>query len=210
MGKLPKKVAMLPAPVSILVLPNVVDSLREQTVKQVKAFHKENPLRTGMPREELNTRMGFTNKTFQSIVKRAVQEGLISETGGRIALPDHEMVLSRGQKADAEKLLQSFVNSPYSTPSVKECIQRVGSNVFQYLLEGEILIRLTQDVVFRTEDYNNMVNTIREEIERIGSITIGQVRDVFQTSRKYALALMEHLDSIGVTVRDGDERKLAR
>ena len=49
----------------------------------------------------------------------------------------------------------------------------------------------------------------KEKMEEDGSITVAQVRDMFQTSRKYALALMEHLDAIGVTKREGDQRVLA-
>ena len=41
-----------------------------------------------------------------------------------------------------------------------------------------------------------------------GQASAAEIRDLFGTSRKYALALMEHLDAIGVTVRDGDFRKL--
>jgi selenocysteine-specific elongation factor len=39
---------------------------------------------------------------------------------------------------------------------------------------------------------------------------VAEVRDRFKTSRKYALALMEHLDEQGVTLRSGDERVLRR
>jgi selenocysteine-specific elongation factor len=53
-----------------------------------------------------------------------------------------------------------------------------------------------------------MVNRIVARIEREGSITVAQVRDMFGASRKYALALMEHLDERKVTKRVGDERVL--
>ena len=41
-----------------------------------------------------------------------------------------------------------------------------------------------------------------------GRLTVAQVRDMFKASRKYALALMEHLDARGVTARVGDDRVL--
>ena len=53
-----------------------------------------------------------------------------------------------------------------------------------------------------------MLDQIKKEIQQQGKITLGEVRDLFNTSRKYAQALLEHLDAIGVTLRDGDFRKL--
>jgi selenocysteine-specific elongation factor len=55
-----------------------------------------------------------------------------------------------------------------------------------------------------------MVDRIKEEIQQKEKITLSEVRDLFSTSRKYAQALLEHLDAIGVTVRDGDFRKLKK
>jgi selenocysteine-specific elongation factor len=53
-----------------------------------------------------------------------------------------------------------------------------------------------------------MVNRIRAHLQAQGKITVAQVRDLFGTSRKYALGLMEHLDAQGITRRVGDERVL--
>jgi len=53
------------------------------------------------------------------------------------------------------------------------------------------------------------VRRVREHIQKEGSITLAQARDLLQTSRKYAQGLLEHLDERGVTRRVGDERVLA-
>jgi selenocysteine-specific elongation factor len=55
-----------------------------------------------------------------------------------------------------------------------------------------------------------MVDGIRKTLEKSGSITLAEVRDLFKTSRKYAQAMLEHLDATGTTVRDGDFRKLKK
>ena len=62
--------------------------------------------------------------------------------------------------------------------------------------------------MFRKQDYDLMVIKIRKELQQKERITLGEVRDLFGTSRKYAQALLEHLDGMGITVRDGDYRKL--
>jgi len=62
--------------------------------------------------------------------------------------------------------------------------------------------------LFLPDTYAAMVARVKAHLREHGTITVAIVRDQFQTSRKYALALMEHLDSIGVTKRLGDERVL--
>jgi len=65
-------------------------------------------------------------------------------------------------------------------------------------------------VIFRKQDYDGMVEKIKIAIQQKGQITLGEVRDMLDTTRKYIQALLEHLDSIGVTMRDGDARKLRK
>ena len=83
-----------------------------------------------------------------------------------------------------------------------------GEEIVNALIELDELVPVSNDVIFRKQDYDSMVMKIRETIKQDGKITLAEVRDTFKTSRKYAQALLEHLDSIGETVRDGDFRKL--
>ena len=78
------------------------------------------------------------------------------------------------------------------------------------LIESGELVPASADILFRKTDYEFMIEKIRNELLLKGTITLGQVRDLFNTSRKYAQALLEHLDSAGITMREGDFRKLRR
>jgi selenocysteine-specific elongation factor len=71
-----------------------------------------------------------------------------------------------------------------------------------------MLVPVPPDIVFRREDYERMVADVRGLIEKQGMVTAAEVRDHFNTSRRYVLALLEHLDVVGITVRDGDARRL--
>jgi selenocysteine-specific elongation factor len=84
----------------------------------------------------------------------------------------------------------------------------VGEQVFRVLINRRELVQVSSDVVFLPETYQDMVSRIQAWIEREGSITLAEVRDMFNSSRKYAQALLEHLDEIGVTKRLGDKRIL--
>jgi selenocysteine-specific elongation factor len=109
-----------------------------------------------------------------------------------------------------DELLERFQESPFSPPSVKECTKAIGADLLAYLLEAGRLVQISPDVVFSTGVYDEMVVEIRKALNHENTITVAKVRDRFNTSRKYALALMEYLDSIGVTVRVGDTRRLVK
>ncbi len=107
-------------------------------------------------------------------------------------------------------MLRTFEKNPYATPSLKECQGEAGEEVVNALIELGELVAVSQDVLFRKKDYDALVEKIRAAIQANGEITLAEARDTFGTTRKYAQALLEHLDAIGITVRTGDSRKLKK
>ena len=104
--------------------------------------------------------------------------------------------------------MQKFEQNPYSPPTVKEVQAEMGEEILNALIEFSRLVVVSSDVLFRRQDYDVMVDRIQQEIRQKGRITLSEVRDLFNTSRKYAQAILEHLDAIGVTIRTGDFRTL--
>ena len=70
------------------------------------------------------------------------------------------------------------------------------------------MVKVSDDVIFLTSTYDRMIEEIITHIKSHGKVTVAEVRDLFHTSRKYALALMEYLDVKKITRRIGDERVL--
>jgi selenocysteine-specific elongation factor len=163
-----------------------------------------------MPREELKSRLKLTPRVFNALVRKLAAENALVDAGGTVSIPGHEITFDSVQQAKIQGLMRRFANSPYSPPSVKECQAEVGEEVVSALVELGQLKQLTTDVIFRTEDYEQMVAKVRAFISEKGQMTVADARDLFDSSRKYMLALMEHLDATGVTKREGDFRKLRR
>ncbi|MBC8075931.1 MAG: SelB C-terminal domain-containing protein, partial [Chloroflexales bacterium] len=82
------------------------------------------------------------------------------------------------------------------------------AELLAWLLEAGALVRVSDDVCFLPGAYADLVTWVRDTLARDGSVTVGQLRDHFGTSRKYGLALLEHLDQIKVTRRAGEGRVL--
>jgi len=106
--------------------------------------------------------------------------------------------------------LERFIQSPFSPPSIKECNEEIGEDVTNALLATGELIQVSAEVVFRTMDYQSLVSKTQQYIEKNGQISVAEARDLFGTSRRYVLALLEYLDSIKITIRDGDVRRSRR
>ena len=113
-------------------------------------------------------------------------------------------MLSAKQQAEVDRYLSALEAQPYSPPTD---IGISGELVAGLVDEGKV-VKVNQDVVFSSGAYEEMRNRIVEEARAEGKINVGRVRDMFDTSRKYALALMEYLDQQKITRRVGDDRVL--
>jgi selenocysteine-specific elongation factor len=188
-------------------------SIVEQIQAILGSYHREYPLRRGMPREELRSRLqervpDLGGRLFNQIAARAADLDIIREDESSVWLADHVVRFSPEQQRKVDELLLTFRRAPYATPSVAECAELLGEPLFNALIESGILARVSSDVVFLSETLTEMRAKVVDHIQREGSVTIAQVRDLFDTSRKYALALMEYLDDQRVTRRVGDARVL--
>jgi selenocysteine-specific elongation factor len=173
-------------------------------------YHRSQPLKPGIPREELKSRLKLSTSKFNSIVHKMATDGNIIEKGPLVAKPGFVIEFSPTQKTSVKKLLDRFSQSPFSPPSVKECCADVGEDVFFALIELGELKLVSAEVAFRTRDYDSLVAKTRQYIEQNGQITVAEARDLFNTSRRYVLSLLEYMDSVGVTTRNGDIRLLKR
>jgi selenocysteine-specific elongation factor len=192
----------------ILAANEVVQSLVKQVKQELQQYHQVYSLRQGMPREALKSKLKLAQREFLAVITYMMQKGIVKGETTWLALPEFQITLNLVQKQTLEKLLGQFVSAPYDPPGVKECLQQVGGEMLNFLLENGTLIKVSEDVVFRVDDYGVMKDWVERTIESEGSLTVASFRDHFRTSRKYALAMLEHLDAIGFTYRDGDVRRL--
>ena len=170
--------------------------------------HRQYPLRGGMPREALRSALKIDARPFNALMTRAVDEMLLVDEGAFVRLPDHEIRLTDDQQARVSALLTRFHQQPYTPPSMKEATAEIGDDVLSVLVSRRELKQLSPEVLLLPDVYDQMQTRVVEYIRQNGSITLAQVRDLFQTSRKYAQALIEYMDAEGITRRVGDERIL--
>ncbi len=173
-------------------------------------YHRAYPLRLGMPKEEFRAKLKFTSTEGQLFFPRWQVDGLITDQGKTISLTTHQVELNSAQKKAADQLVLKFADSQFSPPSVKECQQEVGEEVYAVLVSQGDLVQLNPEVVISSRVYEKWHQATIDFLKSNGKITVAEFRDTLQTSRKFALAFLEVLDAKGVTRREGDYRVLNR
>ncbi len=191
-------------PRSLLVSIGGWNRLISETHKSIETYHVQFPLRLGMPKEELRSRLKIASQRFNDVLEKLASEGILVEEGALVKLPSHEIMLSQKQQSQVDALLASLKQNPYSPTGV----ELPEPELLNALAEKQLVVKMSDNVIFDASAYNEMVARVIDHLKANGKITIAEVRDMFTTSRKYALALMEHLDEQKVTRRVGDERVL--
>jgi selenocysteine-specific elongation factor len=186
------------------------NSLSGKILQTINAYHQMFPLRQGIPREELKSKIKLLPRLFNVIINRLLLENAITDHSVWLAKTGHEIKLAGTDLMKAMELQKAFEKNPYATPSLKECENLAGEEVINALVELGELVAVSQDVLFRKNDYDALVLKVRTAIQTTGEITLAEARDIMGTTRKYAQAILEHMDAIGMTVRTGEVRNLKK
>ena len=184
-------------------------ALADRAVRALGAYHQEHPLRRGMPREELRSRLGIQPGLFPSVVKALAQEQRLEERDGEVAAISHQ-VADQTSGRGAALLLELLGAEPFAPPSLAEAMRTAGvtPEIVRALAQRGDLERLSDDIAFTRDAYERAVAAVKELIASTGSVSVAQLRDRLGASRRPMLALLEHLDSVKLTRRVGDARVL--
>jgi selenocysteine-specific elongation factor len=184
-------------------------SISERATRELEAYHAAHPLRSGMAREELRSKLGVPPAAFPSVVQGLLDDGRVAEQDGTLALAGHRVQLNADGGA-AAPLIELLARQPLAPPSLSEAIKQTGVSpeVVRALAQRGDIVRVGDDTAFTKDGYATAVAMVREIISNGGSITVAQLRDRMGASRRPVLALLEHLDSERVTRRVGDARVL--
>jgi selenocysteine-specific elongation factor len=133
----------------------------------------------------------------------AGDESLLWRAGFSVQFTLHQQQL-------VDYVLAGFAAAPYSPPNEVDVLRQLGNEneLLEAMLEQTLLVRISGNVLFRHNDFAAMIDRVRAATQQQGSITLAQVRDLFDTSRKYAQAILEEMDARRITRREGDVRVL--
>ncbi len=193
-----------------------LDAAEHKIRSALAAHHAAHPMRIGMSREELRSRLArqMDSKGFNLVWNRLESAGTVSARGGRVSLSTHEPHFTGDRQTLREALERELLREPYNSPHWDELRARCGApgriadEVWDALLDNGAVIRLAADVFIHQQAGESAVQKVREYLTEHGTMTPAQFRDLLGTSRKFAMPLLEYLDARRVTRRVGDVREL--
>lgn len=193
-----------------LFAPEAWENIASRARTALEEYHRSHPLRAGMPREELKSRLGLAPAAFPPVLSELAADGVLAEQDGGLALPTHRVDIDPAAGGPAGRLLELLAAQPFAPPSLAEAMREAGASaeVARALAQRGELVRLSEDVAFTRGAYDDALRLVREMVASQGSVTVATLRDRMGASRRPVLALLEHLDAQRITRRVGDERFL--
>lgn len=198
---------------------NWYNNSKDAIIEVLKSFHKEQPFKIGMSREELRTQIPYELEisAYNQILQNLISQDVVSadNEGKTVRLADHTIRLSKAQESIKQQIEEIFLNTGTSTPLPEEVLvkwsskdARIAKEAFDVLVETGVLIKADEKVFFHKQTIDKAKELIIQHIRSHGKLTLNDCRELFNVTRKYMLPLLYHFDKTGVTLRIGDDRVL--
>ena len=193
-----------------------MDGVWDRGRQVLESYHAANPLHEGMKLAELRQKLfPATDRVISDAVLAALAaEGKVRRVADRYALRDFEIHLTKRQASIREKLLKLYQDAGQEPPNLDEVWPKFQPKekddcrkVLESLISGGHLVMLSPQIVFYQDDYRKGAQAAAQWFEDHETITLGEFRDLMNTSRKYALAFLEYFDKNKMTKKDGDLRR---
>jgi selenocysteine-specific elongation factor len=170
--------------------------------------HNRFPLRPGLTCEEIENRLKLDHQICLDCLKYWVAEGLIEKWNKYYFQPDFKITYSPQQTRKLEAWDEVMQKDRFSPPDLTVIKSQLGADLYQSLVDQGKLIPINPEIAYREQEYLSMMDFAISECQVNKLLTISYFRDHFSTTRKYSLAFLEHLDWKGITIREGEGRRL--
>lgn len=199
----------------------------EQITSLVENYHRQYPLRAGYPKEEIRSRLfsRLASKQFQQLLQAMENDHYLELSSQSLAKPSFKPAPNQKQARVIKEIETVYQKAKYQPPNWSDVVSRLKPNgeqatdqlskeqfkeqfneILQYLLRQKILVKVADSIFFHQDTIKDAQWQIKDYFKNNDEISIGAARDIFKTSRKYTLPLLEYLDSIKITRRVGDMR----
>lgn len=194
------------------------DGLAEGIATVVRGYFEKNPYRAAMPYSDLRASFLETGEAaaFEPVLDSLLGAGILVRRGAEVGLAGREVRTDPAAAALRARVEAAFKAARFSAPLEDDVRSRLGLNpsvfnpALNALLRSGELVRLAPKVIYHRETLEAARTAAAGLIERRGSVTIAELRDRLELSRKYAQAILEYFDKTGYTRRIEDRHVLAK
>ena len=192
------------------------ETLQSQLVDYLTSYHAAFPLKAGMPKEELKSKLVATvsTKVFTMALNQLATANTIVQVGDMVNLASHKVSLGVDQETVKKKITQIYLENGLQPPYFKEIVKSLdldsssAMDVLLLLVDEGILTKVKQELYFHNEPLNHLKTEMIEYLQKHEDMTTPQFKDMTGASRKFVIPLLEYFDANNITIRVGDVRKL--
>ncbi len=199
---------------------SVIKNLSGTILGKLAAYHKENPLKEGMPKQELKSKLKVIgledSKLFSILLTRLAKERSLVQEQNNIRLKEHKVALQIDQQDLKKKIIRIYKESGLTPPFFRticsdlETDPKAARDVLQILIENKTIIRTKDDLYFDAETIKALEGKLVDFLTESGEITTPQFKEMTGVSRKFVIPLIEYFDASNLTIRVGDTRQLRK
>jgi len=197
---------------------NSFQQLRQDLSGHLERYHKTYPLKTGMPKEELKTKLppNLSPKLFNLMMNQMLKDGDIRVVEDTVHLASHTVALGADQEDIRDKILKTYRESGLQPPYFKELGKQLTADpsrardVLNLLVKEGRLVKVKEDLFFDADTVTRLKQRLVEFLTVNGEISTPQFKEMTAVSRKYVIPLIEFFDAQNFTIRIGDIRKLRK
>jgi selenocysteine-specific elongation factor len=175
-----------------------------RALADVGAFHERYPLRRGLPVQTLRGQLDLPPAVADAALASFAADGHLVLEQATVRLPGFSIRFNPEQQALIDSFLTKLAEQPYTPPAPASL--GLDTELVAALEHLGLTVRINPEIVLAPAALSDLTATILTMIDTNGTVSLGQVRDRFQTTRRYAQAILEYLDRQRLTRRIGDER----
>lgn len=190
----------------------VLEALQQCLLQELEAFHRTHPLREGLDRLALREALHLEASVYEEVLRRLAAAEAIVIADGRVKRAGFTVPLTEAQTELLTKLETIYRQARFSTPRPEELQLSAPAGEVAALLtllqERGVLLELGEHVLFHRDAVEEARNRLVRYLQKKGEILTTEYRDLLGTSKKYAVALLDHFAAMGLTRRVGSQHFL--
>lgn len=191
---------------------NQYNALKEKAESELQAYHKKFRLREGMLKEEVRSKVEskFKTRDFDVLLDLFINDDLIKVNGNFVSLKKFNVVFNEKQtkiKNEIEKILNNAgLNNIYAIEDITNN-KKEYEEVLESLI-GNTVVRIEDSYLMSSKVYNDAKEKLIKYLEENKEITLGDYRDLVNSSRKNCMIILEDFDRNKITKRVENKRVL--
>lgn len=185
--------------------------MERETLNFLEKFHIDNPYKLGAAKSLLKTKL-FTlikQNVFDQIIYKYICDERIKKYKEYISLQDFEINKDKTYLNVEKTLINTYKKAEFDFVRLSEINFNVDENIVKdiltVLIDEEIIAKLNDEMYTLKSLMNKAENVVVEKLEANNLITISELRDALNTSRKSAKPILEYFDNMKITKKNGTE-----